>query len=101
MTIDDGTTALMTASCVGAVDTVRFLMNYEAKMKQKEGWTALHFACKNGFLAAVEALFEAEGEIDLPDGTSPLMIAAERGHLEICTFLTCQSGRHASDLTDN
>jgi ankyrin repeat protein len=54
------------------------------------GWTALHFAARDGYLASVRALVESGADVNrLGDGdhTSVLIIALENGHFDLAKYL--------------
>jgi ankyrin repeat protein len=54
------------------------------------GWTALHFAARDGFVDAVEALLEGGADVNrLGDGdhTSALILAIENGHFDLAKEL--------------
>lgn len=72
--------ALMIASLQGDLETVRRLIAMDADVN-KPGWTALHYAATNGHLAIMELLLAQHAYIDSesPNGTTPLMMAAQYG----------------------
>ena len=54
------------------------------------GWTALHFAARDGYLASVRALLESGADVNrLGDGdhTSAIIIALESGHFDVAKYL--------------
>ena len=54
------------------------------------GWTALHFAARDGYLASVRALLESGADVNrLGDGdhTSAIIIALENGHFDVAKYL--------------
>ena len=62
------------------------------------GWTPLHFAARDGFSDAVQALLESGADINrLGDGdhTSVLIIAIENGHFDLAKYLV----EHGADVS--
>ena len=62
----------------------------QLEWRNPDGWTALIIACCNGRYEAAEALCAHGAELDARDNyqATPLMYAAERGHLpKICAML--------------
>lgn len=57
--------------------------------RDQHGWAPLHYGASCGHLEACEALLEAESdlEVQLPDLSTPLMLAAEEGHLDVARLL--------------
>lgn len=54
------------------------------------GWTALHYAARQGSAAAVQALVEGGANVNQQspgDKTSPLLMAIVNGHFDIATYL--------------
>jgi ankyrin repeat protein len=53
------------------------------------GMSALMFAARDGFIAAVRALLEAGAEVDFadPDGSTPLLVALMNGHWDAAKLL--------------
>ena len=54
------------------------------------GWSALHFAARDGSMAAVKALAESGANVSIPgagDKTSPLVMAIENGHFDLAKYL--------------
>ncbi|CAM9928230.1 unnamed protein product, partial [Phaeothamnion confervicola] len=65
-----------------------------------DGWTPLHAAAAVGNVAVAEALLESSAAVsawvvDL-QGRTPLALAAERGHADVCAFLRHRMEREAS-----
>lgn len=78
-----GETALMLASLHGHLNTVRKLLSLGADTHQR-GWTALHYAASADHpdsTAIAELLLEHHAYIDAasPNGSTPLMLAAQYG----------------------
>lgn len=70
-------TGLMCAARKNFVDVVKVLMNYEAKLRDHNGYTALMFACENDAVDAAKLLVDVEKHIFLFDGRTPLHVACE------------------------
>lgn len=67
------------------------------------GWTALHFAARDGFTDSVQALIESGADVNrLGDGdhTSALIIAIENGHFDLAKQLV-EHGADVSKANDN
>lgn len=90
-----GETALMLASIKGHVELVKALLARDADVNQT-GWTPLHYAA-SGTLAqqtdVVALLLEHHAYIDAgsPNGTTPLMMAAQYG-TDACAQLLLSEG---------
>ncbi len=71
---------LMMAALKGEIGLVRKLIARDADVN-KPGWTALHYAATHGHLAVMNLLLEHYAYIDAesPNGTTPLMMAAQYG----------------------
>ena len=71
---------LMMAALRGQLDQARKLIERDADVN-KPGWAPLHYAATNGHLAMIELLLEHHAYIDAesPNGTTPLMMAAQYG----------------------
>ena len=71
---------LMMAALKGHLELVRQLIGRDADVN-KPGWTALHYAATNGHVAVVQLLLDHHAYIDAesPNGTTPLMMAAQYG----------------------
>jgi ankyrin repeat protein len=66
------------------------------------GWTALHFAARDGFADAVQALLASGANVNRPgdgDHTSALVIAIENGHFDLAKYLV-EHGADASQAND-
>ncbi|MEP6791356.1 MAG: ankyrin repeat domain-containing protein [Ramlibacter sp.] len=71
---------LMLAALKGQLDLVKKLIERGADVN-KTGWTPLHYASTNGHLEVINLLLENHAYIDAesPNGTTPLMMAAQYG----------------------
>ncbi len=71
---------LMMAAIKGHVDQARKLIARDADVN-KPGWAPLHYAATSGHLEMIELLLEHHAYIDAesPNGTTPLMMAAQYG----------------------
>lgn len=80
--------ALMLASLRGYEDLVAALIMRGAYVN-KPGWAALHYAATNGHLSIMKRLLEAHAFIDAesPNGTTPLMMAAQYGSIDAVKLL--------------
>eukprot|EP00931_Biecheleriopsis_adriatica_P061088 TRINITY_DN36718_c0_g2_i1.p1 TRINITY_DN36718_c0_g2~~TRINITY_DN36718_c0_g2_i1.p1 ORF type:complete len:3078 (-),score=601.94 TRINITY_DN36718_c0_g2_i1:165-8072(-) len=68
---------------LGEVNSVA-LNNLLLFMKDKEGFTALHYASESGHVECLDALIACGADVNLagPDRKSPLALASERGHVD-------------------
>lgn len=91
-----GTTPLYAACRAGRGDIVRLLLDVGAdvEMLTIDSHTPLQFACQLGHAAATEALIERRASVNrceplAPDevGWPPLVLAAERGHIDAVATL--------------
>jgi ankyrin repeat protein len=73
--------ALMLASLKGQEEMVRKLIARGADVN-KTGWTPLHYAASGGHVGIMRLLFEHHAYVDpeSPNGTTPLMMAAQYGN---------------------
>lgn len=57
--------------------------------QDQHGWAPLHYSASSGNLEACKALLEARGDLEaqLPDLSTPLMLAAEEGHMAVAGCL--------------
>jgi ankyrin repeat protein len=76
----NGESPLMLAAIKGDLDMVAALIKKDADVN-KTGWTPLHYAASKGHLAIMNLLLENHAYIDAesPNGTTPLMMAAQYG----------------------
>lgn len=83
-----GESALMMAALKGSVPAVQSLLEHGAKVNQP-GWSALHYAATGPEVKVVRLLLERGAEIDAasPNGTTPLMMAAQYGSEESVSLL--------------
>jgi hypothetical protein len=113
-----GGTPLMIACYNGHLGLAEVLVSRGANVHamHTNGTTALHFVCQRGHAALVRFVLDQGADIECAtDGTTPLMIACDRGTLQwlrcwcrgaTCTrgchgvtALYCACGRHASVAT--
>jgi ankyrin repeat protein len=87
---------LMMAALKGHQELARRLIERDADVN-KPGWAPLHYAATGGHVALIELLLEHHAFIDAesPNGTTPLMMAAQYGSAEAVKLLV-DSG---ADLT--
>jgi uncharacterized protein len=87
----DGWTPAMTASALGHVGVVRWLLDHGAAMDEKHEWrgTALCLACSYGRLPVVKLLLERGADPTIADrwGVTPLTAASSQGQLELVRLL--------------
>lgn len=76
----NGESPLMLAAIQGQTEMVASLIKKGADVN-KTGWTPLHYAASKGHLAIMDLLLENHAYIDAesPNGTTPLMMAAQYG----------------------
>ena len=66
------------------------------------GWSALHFAARDGYVTSVRALVESGANVSLPgegDKTTPLVMAIENGHFDLARYLV-EKGANVSLAND-
>ncbi|MFC0352024.1 ankyrin repeat domain-containing protein [Undibacterium danionis] len=87
----NGDTAIMLAAYLEQKETVQRLIEAGAQVNQA-GWTALHYAAVVGRLDIVEMLIARFAYIDAetPNKTTPLMLAARRGEINVVKFLIAE-----------
>lgn len=91
-----GESALMMAALKGNLPTLQRLLERGARINQP-GWSALHYAAAGPDSKTVEVLLERGADIDAasPNGTTPLMMAAQYGS-EASVALLLQRGADAN-----
>jgi ankyrin repeat protein len=84
----NGDNALMIAAYKGNVAAVKALLGKEVEVN-KQGWTALHYAATIGNDEIVKLLLDGSAYIDAesPNSTTPLMMAAGKGHVSTVKLL--------------
>ncbi|WP_395004693.1 ankyrin repeat domain-containing protein [Undibacterium sp.] len=87
----NGDTALMLAAYLEQKDKVQRLIDAGAQVNQ-EGWTALHYATVVGNFEIVTMLIERHADInaETPNKTTPLMLAARRGEMNVVKYLIAE-----------
>ena len=77
------------------MECARLLLEREAGMLDKYGWTALMLAAINGHTECVKLLLERERDMrttrkwfEFPPGTTALDIAEKKGYKEIASILS-------------
>jgi ankyrin repeat protein len=84
---------LMTASAHGHTDVVALLLARGCgdvdRQRSPKGWTALHYACKEGHVGVAMALLGAGADPHVVDygGETPLAMAVQRGREECVAIL--------------
>lgn len=82
---------LVVACRLGLHDIVRRLLRHGADVRRvgKEGWTALHWAARNGDLRLMEVLVGSGADIMAANdkGSTPLHLAAWQGHVQAVIWL--------------
>jgi len=83
-----GETALMIAALKGHTDMVNAILRKQPEVN-KTGWTALHYASTGGHTQIIRILLDHYAYIDAaaPNGTTPLMMAAQYGSTEAVKLL--------------
>lgn len=75
----------------GDVDGIRMCLLAGARPsgRDQHGWAPLHYGASCGNLEACQALLEVgcDLEVQLPDLSTPLMLAAEEGHVDVARLL--------------
>jgi len=100
------------AAETGDIRTVHYILGLSANKEHPKHinldatsvkqWTALHYACYMGHLAVVEALLTSMQKLDVnsqtENGYTPLMLAADRGHIDIARLLIeCGADIHVTN----
>lgn len=96
----NGATALILAARNDQVEACKLLASHEAKLKKRDGFTALMEATVRGHSSVVDVLVKHEAKlaIQLDDlsnpknGTTALMLACEFHQLHIASQLICHEG---------
>eukprot|EP00731_Ephydatia_muelleri_P027488 Em0019g361a len=93
----DGRTALMLAAYLGSIDVVLELLtaNADVNLEDNFGKTALEYAVMKQHSNVVQALIQFGANINhqiQDEGWTPLMLAAQKGNLEITRLLCSQDG---------
>jgi ankyrin repeat protein len=82
---------LLQAAEDGNVDKVQKLLDKGANIEatNDDGWTPLHWACRNGCVEVVEMLLDKRANIEARDngGWTPLHEACYKGHVEVVKLL--------------
>lgn len=83
-----GDTALMLATLQGHEEIVTLLLERKVQPNQP-GWNALHYAAFDNRARIAALLLSAGADVNAlaPNGSTPLMLAAKRGHLEMVRLL--------------
>lgn len=91
-----GRTALMTAAHEGHLGVVTLLREFECKIVDNDGNTALHYAAKCGH---TDVLKQLRPEIRTANnlGETALMYAADSGHIKCVQYLRTEVGMSAKD----
>jgi ankyrin repeat protein len=67
-------------------------------VKDKYGWTSLHYAAQAGYFEVCQLLLEARGDanVELPDFSTPIMLAVEEGDIPVAELLLQHGARTRS-----
>jgi len=67
-------------------------------VKDKYGWTSLHYAAQGGHFEVCQLLLEARGDAnaELPDFSTPIMLAVEEGNIPVAELLLQHGARTRS-----
>ncbi|XP_072170443.1 ankyrin repeat domain-containing protein 66-like [Diadema setosum] len=80
------------AAIRGHSESIRLLASYGARLDAvtDTGWSAAHFACEQGKILALKALYKSGAPIDLQDnyGDTPQRIAEIYGHHDCIAFIS-------------
>ena len=97
---EDGTTSLMNSSFNNDKETTKLLLEYNANpdLGNKYGDTALHMACRQGYVEIVKLLLEYDADYNIENRFSgadtPLKLAEREGHEEIVALLKEKIGEN-------
>jgi ankyrin repeat protein len=104
---EDGATPLILACDKGHLGVLRMLVHHLGKQEleatDKEGLTALHYAALCGNEECVSFLLGqgAQANSRDKDGTTPSILACEKGHMGVVRLLLQHMGKQALQETDN
>ena len=89
---EDGFTPLLAAAAHDHLDVITFLLSQNSDVNavdKDQGWTALHYAARNGNTAAVKLLLSKKANINAKGryGDTPLHVAAEQDHRDVVDVL--------------
>jgi len=67
-------------------------------VKDKYGWTSLHYAAQGGYFEVCQLLLDARGDAnaELPDFSTPIMLAVEEGNIPVAELLLQHGARTRS-----
>jgi ankyrin repeat protein len=100
-----GMTPLMLASTNGHPGVVKMMLpamdRLELAQKDLQGWTTLHHAAYGGRIEVVDLLLSKGAQVQSKDATgrTPLMLAADKGHLAALSVLI--KAMHGQGLDEN
>ena len=85
---NNGDTALMVAAYTRNVDAVKALLAHDAEVN-RHGWAPLHYAAAVGDVEIIQLLLDKSAYVDVesPNKTTPLMMAARGGNNDAATAL--------------
>jgi ankyrin repeat protein len=92
-TINTQMVPLKEAAASGDLDIVQLLLHSEdPNYRDRDGWSAIHWAAEEGHLEIVRFLLDQETNVNTVSsyGTSPLHCAANGGHISIVSLLLLQ-----------
>ena len=97
-----GESALMIAAIKGDLASVKLLLDRGARINQP-GWTALHYAASGREPKTVEWMLDRGAEVDAlsPNGSTPLMLAAQYGSEVSVDLLLARGANMALRNTQN
>ena len=95
----NGRTPLFSASWVGRIEIVRWLLSSRASPNVQDkdyGWTPLHLAAHDGHLEICRLLlqYKADSNAQDRDAWTPLIYASHQGHVDVARLLI----EHGADL---